>query len=133
MVKSRKQNQPHVLGKSLSLPFKPLGKHHMQQSRAGSSSGTKGEVFPSPKSQPSAATDQRVVPFLQPSASVWQLLRHASYSPLLGLYLHSTSLQPSAKPLHSRQENALACKAMVPSVTRELGIYLLLEMCCLPP
>lgn len=37
------------LGKSLLLPFKPLGKHYMQQSRAGFSSGMKGEIFPSPK------------------------------------------------------------------------------------
>lgn len=35
-------------GKSLLLPFKPLGKHHTQQSRAGLSSGMREEIFPSP-------------------------------------------------------------------------------------
>lgn len=36
-------------GKSLLLPFKPLGKHHTQQSRAGLSSGMREEIFPSPR------------------------------------------------------------------------------------
>lgn len=132
LVKSRKQNQPRVLGKSLPLAFRPLGKHHTEQSRAGSSSGTKGEIFPSPESRPSAATEQRTVPFLPPPAALGQPLRPASYSPLPGLHRHSTSLQLSAKPSRSPQGSALACKATVPRVTRELGVRWVLEVCCLP-
>lgn len=39
----QKANPRRVLGKTLLLPFKPLGNHHTQQSGAGSSSGSKGK------------------------------------------------------------------------------------------
>lgn len=120
VVKSRKQNQPDILGKSLSLPFKPLSKHHTQRSRAGSSSGTKEEIISSP---------------VLPQTTGWCLFSsllhlpgNCSDLPALRLSRDSSTLHLPAKPLHWCQESALAARPRC----RECWDGFVLELCCLP-
>lgn len=89
----QKANPRRVLGKTPPLPLKPLGNHQTIRGRIKLwIKGQEEEFFHVPSQDQVLSQDQMTVPFLQPSAAVAQLLRHARYSPPLGFHHHSTSV-----------------------------------------
>lgn len=125
----QKANPRRVLGKTLLLPFKPLGNHHTQQSGAGSSSGSKGKRRNFPTSQGMTKCCHKtkgrcLFSSCWAAAQTGQIFTSPGILPSLHL---SVTLQSLG--FHGRRALWLAR----PSRTRELGINLVLEMCCRPP